>query len=80
MRLDIVLNFGYRNIVIWLNCCLFLDCSSCSIICLYPHSYYINITDDYLSKTSLCAYFVKAPIVNPTISPQYRYRGILSKV
>ena len=56
------------------------DCSSCSIICLYPLNYYIHITDDYLSQTSLCKYFGKAIIVNPTISLQYRYQSIWSKI
>ena len=45
----------------------------------YPSGHCIHITNDCLSKTSLCKYFVKAPIVIPTILSQYWYRGIWSK-
>ena len=37
----------------------------CLAVLLFTH---IHITDDYLSKMSLCEYFVKAAIFNPTIS------------
>lgn len=42
------------------NCFCFY-CCSCPIICVYPLSHYIHITDDYLSKSSSFKYFVKAP-------------------
>ena len=56
------------------------DCSSCSVICLNKLCHYINFIDDYLSKISLCQFFVKAPKVNLTLSRQYRHRCIWSKI
>ena len=71
MRQHLVLEFGYPNIMIPQNCCLFLvlkaalhkcshflnlpHCSSCSVTCLYLICHYIQITDDYLSKLSYFA-------------------------
>ena len=64
MRLDIVINFGYRYIVICQKCCLFLVLKDAlqlrdvilriyqtvpaDHICLYSLRHYILIIDDYL--------------------------------
>ncbi len=91
MRQDMVTDFRYRYIVIFLvlsfsvwkgfitvKWCDFLnlpDCSRCSFIVFYPLG---HITDDYSSKMSLGQYFVKSPVVILTILSQCR--GIWSKI
>lgn len=59
MRQDIFFDSEYRNIKIWHNCCLFQVFKWC-IMCLYPLSHYIHITDDYYNCfISLCKYVWK---------------------
>lgn len=56
MSLFIVLDF-------WISMLHYSEQFSCSITLVV----FIHITDEYLAKTSLCPYLVKAAIVNPTI-------------
>jgi len=72
-------HFLFLNTAFTVKWCNFLNlpaCLSWSIICLYPLNHCVHITDNYVSKNSLCKYSVKVPIVNPAMSPLYRYQGV----